>query len=96
MNRCKKFIWIGIAAIAIGGFATFHVGLNSQGTESNVVLFLNGINALSTVECTTTENKTNLLTTCTGQRSTADGIKKKKYCTVDGGACSYSSNGTGS
>ncbi|MDR0603698.1 MAG: hypothetical protein LBG80_05265 [Bacteroidales bacterium] len=63
MNRFNRFIWGGIVAVAIGGFAMFNVSL---------------------------------LTVCTGRRSTADGIKKKKYCTVDGGACSYSSNGTGS
>jgi hypothetical protein len=35
--KFKKFIWCGIAAVAIGGFATFNASLNSQSGLSTVV-----------------------------------------------------------
>jgi hypothetical protein len=38
MNRFKKIIWCGIAAVAIGGFATFHVSLNSHESLPTVMM----------------------------------------------------------
>jgi hypothetical protein len=94
MNK-RRFIWGGIAAVVVGGLAVFNVSLNSQGTN-NEFLSLAKSEALATVECTTTNNGTNLLTVCTGRHSTTQSMQNKKYCTASGGACSYSSNGTGS
>jgi hypothetical protein len=36
--KFKKFIWCGIAAVAIGGFVVFNVSLNSQSGLSTVVM----------------------------------------------------------
>ncbi|MDR0603700.1 MAG: hypothetical protein LBG80_05275 [Bacteroidales bacterium] len=38
MNRFNRFIWCGIAAIAIGGFAVFNVSLNSQTGSSTIYM----------------------------------------------------------
>ncbi|MDR0603702.1 MAG: hypothetical protein LBG80_05285 [Bacteroidales bacterium] len=45
MNRFKKIIWSGIAAVAIGGFAMFNVSLNSQ--NKLPVIFKANLEALS-------------------------------------------------
>jgi hypothetical protein len=47
MNKFKKFIWGGIAAVAIGGFAIFNVSLNSQNGLSSSSVFLQNLEALS-------------------------------------------------
>jgi hypothetical protein len=36
MNKYRRFIWSGIAAIAIGGFAMFNASLNSQNGLSTI------------------------------------------------------------
>jgi hypothetical protein len=36
MKKYQKFIWSGIAAIAIGGFAAFNASLNSQNGLSTI------------------------------------------------------------
>jgi hypothetical protein len=46
--KFKKFIWCGIAAIVIGGFAMFNASLNSQ-NESGAIYKAN-IEAMTTSE----------------------------------------------
>jgi hypothetical protein len=38
MKEFRKFIWCGIAAVAIGGFAAFNVSLNSQSSLSTIYM----------------------------------------------------------
>jgi hypothetical protein len=55
MNKFKKFIWVGIAAVAIGGFAIFNVSLNSQNGLSTI--HKANLEALSQEIATTRYNK---------------------------------------
>jgi hypothetical protein len=48
MKKFRRFIWGGIAAVAIGGFAMFNVSLNSQSNSSSISLL--NIEALATCE----------------------------------------------
>jgi hypothetical protein len=41
MNKYKRFIWMGIVAIAVGGFAMFNVSLNLQNNDMSRILMIN-------------------------------------------------------
>ena len=83
MNK-RRFIWGGIAAVVVGGFAVVNVSLNSQKGTDNVFLSLAKSEALATVECWTANNGGVLLTICTGRRSTTESMQNKRYCTASG------------
>jgi hypothetical protein len=74
MKEFRKFIWCGIAAVAIGGLAAFNVSLNSQNENVFSGVSLISVEALSGGEeggtpacsCTKKCNDGKTYATCTG------------------------------